>query len=389
MSVFFSQEFPGELQSMEKAATGSTRVDSTRLFNPGVVQIPELGTTLRAKSEFVEQARATGAAGLAGAAGASVQLTPAMLEAAAEKVPRVAVAADVAVTSAAALAGRYHAWRMKSSFPVPGSMVVDDYRRRFLAMYASTEEKVLAPVRRERELAAEARIAVVDRREERRLPSAVERLLGELETVITAKDDAVGANAVAELRVPASADDLALFSLIEQRQVVAVEERFRAGDVNVLAVCPRSGASGLMKAVSLGLLTVVRLYLQAGADPSFTLARGVSCLHCVFDALSRVKRTYSKRRIMFVTARDILTSLLEFGADANKSTPNGLTALHMAAAFGYDDVCTILLRHGADRTLLDRKNRTPQRVAEDKGNKSAAQVSALAQYPTANPDRSR
>jgi hypothetical protein len=41
--------------------------------------------------------------------------------------------------------------------------------------------------------------------------------------------------------------------------------------------------------------------------PPFTLARGVSCLHCVFDALSRVKRTYSKRRIMFVTARDILT----------------------------------------------------------------------------------
>ena len=29
----------------------------------------------------------------------------------------------------------------------------------------------------------------------------------------------------------------------------------------------RSGASGLMKAVSLGLLTVVRLYLKAGADP--------------------------------------------------------------------------------------------------------------------------
>jgi hypothetical protein len=405
MSVFFSQEFPGSIQSMEKTAVGSTRIDSTRLFSAGVVQIPELGATLRAKSEFVEQSLQMGMSGIAAN---SVQLTPAMLEAAAGAIPRTAASSDVAVMSAATLAGKYHAWRIKSSFPVPGSMMVDDYRRRYLAMYASTQEKVLAPVRKERELRAEAKVAVLDRLDAHRLPTTVERLLSQLENVVTEKDDAVGANAIAQLRVPASGADLELFKLIEDRKILEIEERFQRGEVNVLAVCPRTGATGLMKAVTLGILTVMRLYLRAGADSSFTLPRGISCLHCVYDSLFRIKKTHPQRRIKYLVCRDMLTSLLEFGADANKATPNGLTALHMAgsflqrlcalrygqqmpprthafslrlllpspAAFGYDDICSILLRHGADRKMRDRKNRTPQQVAEAKGQKNAAQLIA-------------
>lgn len=329
MSVFFSQEFPGSVQDLEKLAIGSTRIDSSRIFTAGVVPIPDLGTALRAKSEFVEQSIAMGMGGIAANA---VQLTPAMLEAAAGTAAGSAAPTDVAVMNAAALAGKYHAWRIKSSFPVPGSMLVDDYRRRYLAMYASTQEKVLAPVRRERELAAEAKVAVLDGLDARRLPTSVERLLAQLETVVAEKDDALGANAITQLRIPASGAQLELFRLIEDRRILEVEECFERGDVNVLAVCPRTGASGLMKAVTLGILTVMRLYLRAGADASFTLPRGISCLHCVYDSLFRIKKSHPQRRIKYLLCRDMLTSLLEFGADANKSTPNGLTALHMAGA---------------------------------------------------------
>jgi hypothetical protein len=106
-------------------------------------------------------------------------MTPAMLE---SRVgaggPPASGAADVAEMTAPALLGTYHAWNIKNSFPVPGSMVVDDYRRRFLSMYASSEERALVPQRHERERAAEVKVAVLGRMEEHRLPTEVEALLG-------------------------------------------------------------------------------------------------------------------------------------------------------------------------------------------------------------------
>jgi hypothetical protein len=73
---------------------------------------------------------------------------------------------------------------------------------------------------------------------------------------------------------------------------VDVEERFAQGLVNVGALHPVTGASGLMQACNLGLLSVTRLYLKAGADASFALPHGVTCLHCAWDAYARAVQSW-------------------------------------------------------------------------------------------------
>lgn len=373
MARFFRQEYPGVLQSMEFNAMTGPQIDASRIQQRGFSEINAVGEQLRTINEFAAQ---VGRIGEAGSTAANITFTPAMLEIAAGPVHSETGSADVALIGPVPLIGKYHAWKIKNSFPVPGSMIVDDYRRRFLSSYASTAEMALVPARKEAELAAERKIAVLDAIDNYRLPTKLETLLAQLETVARDKEEAVSVNGFVEQRFPATTSDVEIFQMIRARKYLKLEEAFLRGNVSVGAIDPITGGTGLMLSVSLGSLTMVRLYLKAGADSSFTIARGISCLHCVYDALQRLKPTNARRRVSFLMTRDIISTLLEYGADANKSTPNGLTPLHMAAAFGYGDICAMLLRHGADRTLRDSHGRVPQRVAEVKGNSEAAQLIA-------------
>ena len=47
--------------------------------------------------------------------------------------------------------------------------------------------------------------------------------------------------------------------------------------------------------------------------------------------------------------------LLDFGADVNAQDDEGAAPLHYAAGAGYEQLCDILLRHGADANMQEKK----------------------------------
>jgi len=57
--------------------------------------------------------------------------------------------------------------------------------------------------------------------------------------------------------------------------------------------------------------------------------------------------------------------LIGAGADVNRQCEHGRTALHMAAAWGHADVVQLLLKHGANPTIVDEEGMTPPMVARD------------------------
>lgn len=58
-------------------------------------------------------------------------------------------------------------------------------------------------------------------------------------------------------------------------------------------------------------------------------------------------------------------ALLDGGADPNRTDPNGLTPLMMAAGYGYTPIVKVLLARGADTRLRDGKGSTALDYAID------------------------
>ena len=378
---YTSQEYYGRIQSLEEAAAHEQASLSLYPKSASESLSADLGADLRATSEFVEQVKITGQGeGGSAATTATAVITPALLEGVVLNEPPQADTANTAEMRAPALLGNYHAWKMENKYPIPGTMLVDDYRRRFLSLYAGEAERALAEGRAGKEKAVEVKLAVLEGLDEHRLPTNVESLLEQLGTVVRDKDEAVAANAQIALRIPASGDDAQVFEWLERKppKLLEIEEKFATGDVNVAAVHPTSGLSGLFVACRLGLLSVVRMYLRAGADASFSTARGVVCLHVCWQRYQALGKYIGdvKRKIRFDTTVDIIEELLQYGANPNACGANGITPLHMAAAYGHDKIVGMLLRHGADPTWRDFRGLTPQGVAEKEGKKGAAQLLA-------------
>lgn len=350
---------------LEKAARSQNRVDAPTPLKKRAKE-HELGADLRLKSEFVDNLLSDGEAG------GKTFITPAMVLEAAENIQVTGEEIDQATFSPPALVGKYHAYKINSSFPIPGAAIVDDYRRRFLSMYAAEQEKALVAPRAEHELTSEVRVAVLDRLEEVRLPSTIERLLTQLEKTVAEKDDAVRANDSKDTTFPASEEGMHVFDLLRARKVTELEDLFARGEINVRAVEPGSSATGLHRATTLGLLTIVKLYLKGGADANHETPTGTTPLHTAWDSWLKLKDDHPQKRTRFLIARDLVQLLLEYGADPNHATSHGLTPLHMAAMYGHDDIIAILLRHGANRGMRDKQGRTPLDVAVGHGNRGAA-----------------
>jgi ankyrin repeat protein len=58
-------------------------------------------------------------------------------------------------------------------------------------------------------------------------------------------------------------------------------------------------------------------------------------------------------------AIDSLTLLIKAGGDINSKDSRGLTPLHEAARWGWNDVVTFLVQNGADLTVKDNRGLTP------------------------------
>jgi hypothetical protein len=368
------------MQSLEEQARTGNKMQMPTRHVRARREEATLGAGMRLPSDFVDNVLLSGSA-VSAATNSTVTVTASQL-AAARAAQGGAVPADFEVDTATMasvnMVGRYHAWRIKSSFPIPGKMVADDYRRRFLAMYAGAQDRALEPSRREQELRAEVAIAVTERFEEHRLPSATEALVGQIEEVLGMKDVAVAESNKRAATIPANDDQMRMFELMRERKLVAIENMFAAGEVNVAVTEAATSCTGLLRAASLGLLSVVRLYCKAGADCDYSSPRGIVPLHCAWDQWLKTAAKDTFKRTRFLATRDIVNELLEYGADANKKTATGLTALHMAATFGHDDIAATLLRFGADRFQRDASGRTPLDIA--RSNNHMSTVGLLANW---------
>ena len=114
------------------------------------------------------------------------------------------------------------------------------------------------------------------------------------------------------------------------------------------------GATPFLRAAQSGDLTLLRLLLEHGADPTLPTTNGTTPL-MVASGIGWVEGvTYEwSEDDTLATVR----LLLELGADVNAADRDGRTALHGAAHKGRNDVVRVLVDHGADLAARDHGSR--------------------------------
>ena len=139
------------------------------------------------------------------------------------------------------------------------------------------------------------------------------------------------------------------------------------GSTSVADLLLARGAKGmnLVTAASLGMLDVVREFLDSGA-PLLALAKPAPAEpddHWVADS-ARMKGE-AMSHVFYCACRNGQTAvaalLLERGADLNAKGVFGGTGLHWAAINGHKDTVEFLVTHGADLSIRDaRFDSTPE-----------------------------
>ena len=111
------------------------------------------------------------------------------------------------------------------------------------------------------------------------------------------------------------------------------------------------GATPLLRAALCGDLTVVRMLLAHGADPSIpTLDHTTPLMVAAGVGWSDgMLREYSEQETL-----DLIKLLLERGGDINAANDNGLTALHGAAYKGANKAVQLLVDRGANLAAKDK-----------------------------------
>lgn len=136
----------------------------------------------------------------------------------------------------------------------------------------------------------------------------------------------------------------------------------RDGDVVLLSERDFRGRTPLHLASSEGHEDIVRFFVEVGADIKATDNKGATPLHhASTEAIARlfvdkgvnVNQTDAEQRTPLLYACeaervDVALLLLSFRADANISTSDGTTPLHVASETGYEEVVKALVENGAD-----------------------------------------
>lgn len=118
-----------------------------------------------------------------------------------------------------------------------------------------------------------------------------------------------------------------------------------------------TGTTPLLRAAKAGDVEVVKFLLAHGADPKLATRAGINPAMAAAGLGTREEDTTGR----FKTEEEAIEAIdlcLKAGADVNAQDTRGQTALHGAAARGYDRVIEYLASHGANLELKDRQGRT-------------------------------
>jgi ankyrin repeat protein len=122
-----------------------------------------------------------------------------------------------------------------------------------------------------------------------------------------------------------------------------------------------SGATALMRAAKGGDVTLMRVLLDAGADPTLAQKNGNSALLLAAALGPKAGSDNNPDKGTYQDAMAAMTMLLEMGADINASNVAGDTAAH--AAVSSAPVLQFLADHGAKMDVKNKQGRTPLETA--------------------------
>ena len=111
---------------------------------------------------------------------------------------------------------------------------------------------------------------------------------------------------------------------------------------------------------------ILGVLADAGADPHVTMPDGADAV--MLAAGMGSSKTASRRGIETIDfgkvepesrVRQTVAAVVARGGRVNAASQNGDTALHVAAALGYDTVVQLLVERGADVAVKNRRGVTP------------------------------
>jgi uncharacterized protein len=121
------------------------------------------------------------------------------------------------------------------------------------------------------------------------------------------------------------------------------------------------GTTPLLRAAKALDAPAIRALLDSGADPTLANSRGITPLMAAagMGSVDADTRGFYLSEDVEQRAIDSLKLLLKAGGNVNAKDPRGLTPLHEAARWGWNDVVRFLVDNGADVNAEDNRGNTP------------------------------
>jgi uncharacterized protein len=122
-----------------------------------------------------------------------------------------------------------------------------------------------------------------------------------------------------------------------------------------------TGTTPLLRAAKALDAPAVKVLLEHGADLTLANSRGMTPIMAAagLGSVDADTRGFYLSEDTQQRAIDTLTLLIKAGGDVNAKDSRGLTPLHEAARWGWNDVVTFLVKNGADLTVKDNRGLTP------------------------------